>query len=300
MQPLTRFVTDLGARMALACGPVERLLRAGIQQPRLRTRLKLGAIALGYSRVLHGRSLRIAQLDGYRFWVNVAEPLGIEPYFFGRPGTAWLAPGLVRAGDVCVDVGANAGHYTFMCAHAVGGTGKVIAVEPNPEFAALVKKSVTLNGYQDRVVVKQVALAETSGSSVVFHVSDAASNTGTSSLVDHGWFTEGSHEIQVVTTTLDKIFDEARCSRFRLVKIDVERAEDAVLAGATKVLAHQLVDYFIVELRTGTVAERLLTGAGYDGFWLDEENRRLVPTKDIENGRFGDYLFRRPGLPLPS
>ena len=132
MRNLGLLLTDLGARVALAYGPAERLLRAGIRRPRLRRRLKLGAVALGYTRVLQSRALRIAELDGYRFWVNVAEPLGIEPYFFGRPGTVWLAPRLVRPGDVCVDVGANAGHYTFMCAHAVGDSGRVISLEPNP------------------------------------------------------------------------------------------------------------------------------------------------------------------------
>jgi FkbM family methyltransferase len=297
MRILGQLMTNLGARVALAYPPAERLLRAGLRKPRLRRRLKLGAIALGYTRVLRGRALRIAQLDGYRFWVNVAEPLGVEPYFFGRPGTAWLAPELVRPGDVCGDVGANAGHDTFLCAHSVGSRGRVISLEPNPEFASLLRASVVLNGYEDRVVVRQLALAASNGSSVAFHVSDDSNNTGTSSLVEHGWFSEGSHVIEVSTTTLDEIFAEADSERFRLVKIDVERAEDAVLVGARNVLAHQLVDYFIIELRTGTSAAKLLADAGYEGLFLDEAQQLLVPIKDIPNGQFGDYLFRLPGLP---
>ena len=112
MRVLSQLVTNLGARVALAYAPAERLLRAGIRRPKLRRGLKLGAIALGYTRVLRSRCFRIAELNGYRFWVNVAEPLGIEPYFFGRSGTAWLAPELVRPGDLCVDVGANAGLWS--------------------------------------------------------------------------------------------------------------------------------------------------------------------------------------------
>ena len=135
---------------------------------------------------------------------------------------------------------------------------------------------------------------------MVFHVSDAPSNTGTSSLVEHGWFSEGTHAIEVATTTLDEIFAEADCGRFRLVKIDVERAEDAVLSGAKGVLSRQLVDYFIVELRTGTTAHRLLVDAGYEGFLLDEGKRLVVPVADVPGGFFGDYLFTRPGLPIAS
>ena len=148
--------------------------------------------------------------------------------------------------------------------------------------------------------MRQVALAASKENSVAFHVSDASSNTGTSSLVEHDWFTDGSHVIEVSTTTLDEIFAETECARFRLVKIDVERAEDAVLTGARALLSRQLVDYFIIELRTGTTADKLLADAGYEGFRLDEVKQRLVRLNDVPRGRFGDYLFRRPGLPLSA
>jgi FkbM family methyltransferase len=296
---LRQLFADLGAQLALNHESVERLLLAGTRRPALRRRLRLGAIALGYTRVLRERTLRIAELEGYRFWVNVAEPLGVEPYFFGRPGTAWLTPLLLRPGDVCVDAGANAGHYTFMCAHAVSSTGRVVALEPDPYFADLLQQSIVLNGYEDRVVVKHLALAAEARPAVAFHVSKAASNTGLSSLVDHGWFSEGFHVIEVSTTTLDEVLADTKYDRFRLVKIDVERSEDAVLAGSKRLLAGQLVDYFIIELRRATSAEELLTTAGYEGFLLDEAARRLIPLKEVANGHFGDYLFRRPGLPLP-
>ena len=150
---LAEAVANLGARFALRYPLAERLLRAGLRRPPLQRHLKLGAIALGYPRVLQRRALRIAQLDGYKLWVNVAEPLGIEPYFFGRPGTAWMTASLLRPGDVCLDVGANAGHYTFMCAHAVGESGRVISIEPNPEFASLLRESI-VHGYQASQVMQ--------------------------------------------------------------------------------------------------------------------------------------------------
>ncbi len=84
------------------------------------------------------------------------------------------------------------------------------------------------------------------------------------------------------------------------MKIDVERAEDAVLSGAKDVLGRQLVDYFIVELRTGTIAHRLLADAGYEGFLLDEGKRVVIPVTDVPDGFFGDYLFTRPGLRVAS
>jgi hypothetical protein len=45
--------------------------------------------------------------------VNIAEHMGILPFFFRQSLTVWPTPALVKEGDVCLDVGANAGLYTF-------------------------------------------------------------------------------------------------------------------------------------------------------------------------------------------
>jgi FkbM family methyltransferase len=295
---LSQAVTNVAARFALRHPSAERLLQAGVRSPVLRRHLRLGAIAMGYPRVLRGRALRVAELDGYRVWVNVAEPLGIDPYFFGRSGTAWITPSLLRPGDLCVDAGANAGHYTFLCATVVGRSGRVFSFEPNPEFAELLRRSVELNGYEDRVEVKQLALWAAKSANRAFHVSDESSNTGTSSLVEHGWFPAGSHVIGVQTTTLDDVFVEAGSRRIRFIKIDVERAEDAVLAGARMILAQQQADYFIVELHKGSRAEQLLREAGYEGYLLEHQHQRLAPLHSVSPDTFGDFLFARPGLSL--
>jgi FkbM family methyltransferase len=243
--------------------------------------------------VIQGRAFRVAEFGAYRFWVNVAEPLGVEPYFFRNPGTAWIVPTLVRPGDLCLDVGANAGHYTFLCASLVGPAGRVLAFEPNPEFAAIIKKSIDLNGYGDRAEIREVALSATTGAGASFHVSDESSNSGTSSLVDHGAFS-ASHLIRVDTITLDSVVSEVPEQRARLVKVDVERAEDEVFEGAKRVLSEQLVDFFIVELVRGSRAERLLLSAGYACHWLDHRQKVLVPLSDVPQGHFGDFLFSLP------
>ena len=39
----------------------------------------------------------------------------------------------LHEGDVAVDIGANIGGLTFLAASMVGSSGRVIAVEPNPD-----------------------------------------------------------------------------------------------------------------------------------------------------------------------
>ena len=259
---------NLMARLASRSPVLERVLQAGTRSSALCRRLRLGAIAMGYQRVLKAPAYRVAQMDGYSFYVNVGEPLGIEPYFFKRSGTAWITRSLVRRGDVCVDAGANAGHYTFFLANIVGPGGKIYAFEPNPEFARLLARSTALNGFQDRIEIIQAALSSSAAEAVEFHISDQLSNSGTSSLVDHGSFTAGSHSIRVRTTTLDGLMEREGLERLRLAKIDVERAEDAVLRGARKLLASARIDYLIVEMHRGGEAEAVLAAAGYVGHLL--------------------------------
>ncbi len=293
-------VADAAARVALRFRLLERVLVAGTRRPLLRRYLRLGAIALGYPRVLGRRELRIAEMDGYRFYVNVGESLGVAPYFFHDSGTAWVTPKLLRPEDVCVDAGANAGHYTFFCASIVGSRGKVYAFEPSPEFSALLRKSVSLNGFEPIVQLDERALWSSTEQAKRFYVSTEPTNTGTSSLVDHGWFLSPASALDVPTVRFDDFVGERGLKHIRLVKVDVERAEDAVIEGASRTLAEKLIDYLIVEMHAGGRAQGLLQAAGYDGFLIEPEARRLIALHQVEHDRFGDYLFVRAGLTAPD
>lgn len=296
--PFSQVVADGLARLALRVPALERALLAGARRPLIRRHLRLGAIALGYPRVLGRRELRVAELDGYRFYVNVGESLGVEPYFFGSTCTVGLTRALIGPGDVCVDAGANAGHYTFFCASVVGPKGRVIAFEPNPEFSELLARSVQLNDYAGIVQIEQRALDAVTGALKRFYVSVNPTNSGTSSLVNHGWFLSNERTIEVQTISLDDFARDAKIPRFRLVKIDVERAEDVVIAGARHTLADGRIDFLIVEMHANGRAQELLLSAGYRGF-LISDTTAYIPVSDVEPDRFGDYLFVRPGLEPP-
>lgn len=66
----------------------------------------------------------------------------------------------VSAGMAVVDVGANIGYYTLLCA-ARGAF--VHAIEPSPSTFALLSRNVSLNGYETRVTLYNVALADGRG-----------------------------------------------------------------------------------------------------------------------------------------
>lgn len=129
---------------------------------------------------------------------------------------AFLSPGAV-----VVDVGANIGNHAVFWALAAGA--KVIALEPNPEAFEYLKANISVNGLERSIEAHQLAAGAHAGSAGV--LDRAAGNLGQTSL------RYGSGPIDV--TTLDQLLGSTRVG---LVKVDVEGAESAVLAGAPEVL----------------------------------------------------------------
>jgi|GEM_PF-1290860 len=294
LRALALAVADVAARAALRAPLLERALVTACHSPTLRSGLRLGAIAVGYTRVLSRPELRVANLGKYQLQVNVSEELGTAPFFFGDSGTLWLTALLLRPGDNCVDAGANMGHYTFLMASEVGPSGRVLAFEANPTFVEILAGTIALNHYESRVSLHALALWEQSNQEKSFYLSVNSANSGTSSLINHGAYLRPDNKVTVNTITLDDAAANAGVGHFRLVKIDVERAEEFVIAGARGLLSNHQIDFLIVELVAGTATQRLLLAHGYVG-WLANPNRKeLIPIASVPEGTFGDFVFASP------
>ena len=66
----------------------------------------------------------------------------------------------LRPGQTFFDLGANCGFYSLLAADAVGPTGSVLAVEPQPKLADLIRKSFSVNGFSDFSRVAQYGIGE--------------------------------------------------------------------------------------------------------------------------------------------
>jgi FkbM family methyltransferase len=285
-----RFADFVAARLVQHAS-MERALVVACRNRFLRRGLHAGALAVAYARVLERPEIRMADLGEYKLFVNVAEHLGIAPYFFGDSGTAWLTADLLTHGSIYVDAGANVGHYTCFIASRNGPDGKVFAFEPNPVYAELISRSIETNGFGGMVKVDRRALWERTGETLTFYLSTAASNSGLSSLILHGDHLSAERTMTVETVTLSDYAHQESIDHFRLVKIDVERAEHHVLRGMTDLLRDGRIDYLIVEMLAHGEAHGLLTEHGYACFLLDPSRRRLIDARRITPRHFGDYLL---------
>lgn len=130
---------------------------------------------------------------------------------------------LVRPGDQVMDVGANIGIYSLYLSRAVGRTGRVIAVEPDPDNLALLKENLEINGCAN-VTVLPCALGEQSGEARLFQNDD---NRGNLSFADLG---ETGESVCIAVRRSEDALEELGL-RPTVAKIDVEGAEPQVISG---------------------------------------------------------------------
>ncbi len=204
---------------------------------------------------------------------------------------------VVRRGDWAIDVGANVGVFSLLSAQNVGPFGRVYAYEPNPLPASLLKKSLVMNWYHDRVDVRQKAVSSERGAmqlrfsrallggATLSPAGSAAAFDDTAQLVG------GEERVDVEVCTLDDEFPIDL--PIRILKIDVEGFDHQVLQGASRLLERNCIDILMLECHpeisgeswNDYVAElRKIISYGYDTFSLTK-SAKLKPID------FNDVLY---------
>jgi FkbM family methyltransferase len=147
---------------------------------------------------------------------------------------------LISPGDVVVDVGANIGLYSLAAA-ARGAS--VHAFEPVPSTADRFERNLELNPGFD-VTLRRCAVSGVSGSLALFSESfDRYSGHASAHAPD----AEGSYSVTVPAVTLDAALADLD-DPIRLVKVDVEGHEAAVLRGAGQVFDRLEPRYLLLEV----------------------------------------------------
>lgn len=221
---------------------------------------------------------RLAEdVGGWRYGCDLRNVIAREACLTGRTApaeTAAVVASLPRGGTF-VDVGANWGYFTLVAAHAVGESGRVVALEPDPRVHAELRANLRRNGIRN-VAALAVAASDRAGEATLSGYAEADRNRGVSSLVAAPAGDAPSFPVR--TAPLDDLLDEQSVDSVDLVKIDVEGAEELVVRGMARGLASGRYRRILVELhpgqhpdpaRLGATMYATMNGAGYRGGWIE-------------------------------
>lgn len=160
--------------------------------------------------------------------------------------------GLLSAGDLVVDVGANIGNHSVFFAAVCGC--RVVAYEANEEALGYLAQNVRLNRLDKKITVRGVGVSHAKGKLRLRSIK--AGNLGSATFE----CTESEGDVDAV-----RLDDENFRKPVKLLKIDVEGMEQAVISGALALIeaSRPLV---VCEARTEDHfrnTKRLLAGSNY-------------------------------------
>jgi FkbM family methyltransferase len=193
----------------------------------------------------------------WRYWLKILTGTFVSPEPEFSHLQEWLSPG-----DWAIDIGANVGHYTLAMARLTGPDGHVFAFEPFPETFSVLTANLRSAGLSN-VSLVNAAASDRSGTAQLHysgnHYAVNVSDTG---------------ELSCLCLPLDAL---GLNGRIRLVKIDVEGHEAAVIRGAEQTLRRHRP---IVIMEGSRAAAPLLLALGY----------RIIP--QLEGRRSPNSVFQ--------
>jgi FkbM family methyltransferase len=205
----------------------------------------------------------------YRIW---REDRHFEPEF-------WLIPHLCDCEHVAIDIGANAGEFSYLMArHA----SHVIAFEPNLDLLSTLQARIPNN-----VTIYDVALSRSPGVAEFRVIPD---NTGIATIEPRNSLQGIADGNTMQTRNVEmRALDSYQIERVSLIKIDVEGHEEAVLDGAVETLRRNRPT-LIVESENrhnpgapARIAHKL-QGLGYQAFFMDRGRFCAINDEILQTG----------------
>lgn len=145
---------------------------------------------------------------------------------------------LIAEGDTIWDIGANVGVFTIAAA-VRSKTGTVLAFEPDPWLASILRRTVALHenaGFH--ILVIEAAISDANG---IGWLNINARSRAMNNLAGKSVWSERRSKKSVVPTamlSLDTVEISLNMRKPDLIKIDIEGAEHMLFRGATRILEH--------------------------------------------------------------
>jgi FkbM family methyltransferase len=168
--------------------------------------------------------------DGVLYELDVFEWTQLEfaEGHYTEPHTVALIRRLLAPGDAVIDVGAHVGTLGLIARKCVGEKGIVISIEPQPYNCERLLKNWEINGFSNHVLYVAAAGPETG--SIALPQQSSTDKARLSLALDMPNATALKFVVPIVTVA--SVIQQSKIEHIKLLKIDVEGFELAVMQGA--------------------------------------------------------------------
>lgn len=239
--------------------PVDQLSPTQALETRLSAlQSQVGALAQEVRALRNGQTIYLGDHEaltrlytGHRIYVDTRD-VGICSHLMleGR-WEPWIEAVLrqaVKPGMRFADVGANFGYYTLLGSQWVGPEGRVFSFEANPGIASKLRRSISVNGFDDRTTLFNLAVFSHEAE-LEFSFNHEYSGGGAIGAGGGGaWQT---HRVKVRAAPLDHLLADQ--PSIDVLKIDVEGAEPAAIQGARALLERSPKVVLVVEFSADSI-----------------------------------------------
>jgi FkbM family methyltransferase len=277
---------------------LKRLLKSFLLSPQFAAgRMLLRAVILaplrGYVRhfpVLTGKPAVWKHVAGHLWWlesrveantffgaslqVDARDDCGRFIYYFGLwepPLTAWIQSHL-KSGDCFVDVGANIGYFSVLASPLVGSTGRVVSIEAIPKTFSVLNRNLLANRLNNTRSLN-IAVWDKEEVLTFFVPSDIISGVSTvmpervkkrETLAQEDVL---SVPCCVSAAPLSALLSKDEIKAARIIKIDVEGAEEQVTLGLGSILQSGRSDLEVVMEVSTRAFDNIISFFRHHGFF---------------------------------
>jgi FkbM family methyltransferase len=244
---------------------------------RLLMKVRPAPLAAFVKKLMNVQRIEVTTKHGI-YWLDPVSLIGRDIIDKGEfePEITERIQGMLSAGNVFVDLGANEGYFTIIAARLVGPTGRVLAIEPQDRLAPVIRRNAELNGLTN-ITLERSLVSDKSGTAKLALAPDT--NPGSSGITNATKYPVAWQAAQA--DTLENIIDRHKIHEIDCIKIDIEGSEYEAVTGSKPLFKSGRIKSIVIEIHHDALAKRgldasrileALKGSGYDVAWGIEDH----------------------------
>ncbi|MBI2966765.1 MAG: FkbM family methyltransferase [Bacteroidetes bacterium] len=222
-----------------------------------------------YPHMIPGKTSRYLLLRGGVFLDNSFDLNTYFPRISNRQKQTLYTLFTIKEGDIFIDVGPYIGYGAIKISELVKNSGRIIAVEADPECVQLLEKNIKENNINNVTIVHKAVWNKRG--KISFYKKTYQENSIIQDMIPAG------DKIDVTSDTLDNILADLDIDRVSFIRVTINAAEPEALEGMSKTLEKHKPRLAVVGIykRDGIQLWKkitaILTGKGYKWVVVDQK-----------------------------